>query len=247
MKNKKTIIYISLIVFLLIVGAIGMIVISKLSNESTKEPTSTTTETTTITTTSSEISIDESQDEEPTNEEVKSTTTSTTLKVDTSSIKKTTTTTKKDQSKTTTNKTTSNTKQESTTTKADPVCKKYSLPKGAVLMKDFGENGISGMSSEFFNAFSDAGSFVDGKLESVNQEVESWFEHDSGARSMGSPMVAYCSDGYTVRGIYTHVIVYICGATIEGYMKPNGSVSWINKNSLTIGEGYEHCQLKKTN
>ena len=105
------------------------------------------------------------------------------------------------------------------------------------------------MSSEFFKAYEDINAFVDKELVTGLNEIESWFEYHSGVQSDGLPVVVYCSDGYTVRGIYSYVNVhtYIDSSNnmkkiAEGFMRSDGSVKWSWKK---IDCDVKRCKLKE--
>lgn len=250
MKNRKMIICISVITAVLLVGAGGLLGISKLLDKkvdtNTTNPT-TATPTTTLEVATTEITTEVSEEKQPetTTKKAEEKTTTKNATTDKTTKRMTTKkqTTPKTNNATTTKKTTGSI--DVPASKPEPVCKNYNLPKGAVLYKDFGEDGTTAMSNEYLEVHKNLNSFSNEKLFDIIDEYESWFEYDYDNKySDGIVEPVFCSDGYHVRGITARLTIHSISQKKDlaiGYIKPDKSMKWTYKDTTCPAE---MCKLK---
>ncbi len=239
MKNKKVIICIFVIIVVLLISTLSLLVIKNFSGKKVDNSTKTTT--------TVEITTTQEKEELPT-ELVGTTTKSSEVKTTKSTTIKTKSTkvTKKTKNNSTNPTKKVNENKEPTISVSEPVCKNYSLPKGAVLYKDFGKDGTTAMSNKYLEVHQSLDTLLDNKLYDIIDEYNSWFEYNHDSKysdSLVKPV--FCSDGYHVRGIVGELTIHSISQNKTlaiGYIKPDKSMEWIYKDTTCPPE---MCKLKE--
>ena len=237
MKNRKMIICISIIITVLLISVVSVLGIKNFSGKKVDNSPKTTT-TVEITTTKQEK---EENSTELVETPTKSSEVKTTLKTKFTKVTKTT-------KKNSTNPTKKvNENKEPTISVSEPVCKKYDLPNGAVLYKDFGENGISrGMEGfmQIDNAMSKSDRMMNKAVYTALDEFASWYEYyKDDYRSIGFIQTVSCSNSDYTRGTTIEIEVKHGDNVIaSGWVRPNGSIKWTYKDTNCTPE---RCKLKE--
>ncbi len=241
MKTKKIIICIFVIIVLLFISAVSLLGIKKFSGKKVENSPKTTTTVEITATQEKEENSNELVDTTTKSSEVKTTLKNTISKAKTTIVTKTT----RKESINPTKK--ENENKETTISDSEPVCKKYDLPKGAVLYKDFGEKGASrGLDGfgQIDNAMSESDKMMNKAVYTALDEFASWYEYyRDDYRSIGFIQTVSCSNSDYTRGTTIEIEVKHGDNVIaSGWVRPNGSIKWTYKDTNCTPE---RCKLKE--